>query len=924
MSHLSALAARRHRSRVRAHIPAGDAPCDPARLRLDQRLRAAGLRPPPTLEEPPRFPGGSTSAVLSRPVTYGHVAEGSMMTAAVLAPRSVVQSAAVLAAGRVFTDDHTARDRAFSGITLNGMGAQSRGGVHCVFGKHGEWSPSDVVTMRALLPPRLHYAVDYGRAFKLPLLSSPFIVLECHAMASQPCCAPVASGALSVPSALQANATSATSASASLFPSHTGLHQSRRPAHTASSAAIFPERNTGKKQRQNQRKRVLGVRAAVAQQQPEAPIVKEEKDVRAVRLTDDTFTLRGRCYERFKFEVEYGLRAGTTENSYVIEGPLGAALIDVPDRAFARAFVDAFVREAKDAEHLAYLIIGHLSPKRVDSIIELAKTHPLTEPPIKVFLSNPAHQTLTSLVPADILDATFDLQIVRAGDTLDLGDGHNLQFILTPTPRWPDGLSTYDPKSQLLFTNKLFSTHVCKGEDFDVGGIEVYDMHWRYFYDCMLAPVAKQVDAALKKLPVVAQFAPPCYSGKTGLDVVKADVGFIFSRILSALNLDIGTAANLRLKVGSDKKGAVPGVGGEPLVTAAICPLHGPIIRNSVTELVREYKIWTDEKIKQAEEATVAVFYASAYGNTSALAQAISRGLLRAGVGVETINCEMASVEELKSAIQRCCGFVCGSPTLGGHMPTPMKEALGVILNESAAKGKPTGVFGSFGWSGEAVDEMEQLLKDGGFSFGFPPIRCKFKPTEGMLQICEESGRDLAREIRKGKAKQRSTSAKSAVISGSGLEQAVGRVVGSLCVVSAVSGDGDAQSAMLASWVSQASFNPPGLTVAVAKERALESLVLVGGKFALSVLGEKNVGAVSKQLLKPFQPGEPRFGDLPTKQASNGATILADAISYMECTVQTRMETGDHWVVYATVDSGDIMDEKTLTALHHRKTGSRY
>ncbi|CAI5525610.1 unnamed protein product [Closterium sp. Naga37s-1] len=743
-------------------------------------------------------------------------------------------------------------------------------------------------------------------------------------MSSQLCCAPVASGALSVPSALQANATSATSASASLFPSHTGLHQSRRPAHTASSAAILPERNTGKKQRQNQRKRVLGVRAAVAQQQPEAPIVKEEKDVRAVRLTDDTFTLRGRCYERFKFEVEYGLRAGTTENSYVIEGPLGAALIDVPDRAFACAFVDAFVREAKDAEHLAYLIIGHLSPKRVDSIIQLAKTHPLTEPPIKVFLSNPAHQTLTSLVPADILDATFDLQIVRAGDTLDLGDGHNLQFILTPTPRWPDGLTTYDPKSQLLFTNKLFSTHVCMGEDFDVGGIEVYDMHWRYFYDCMLAPVAKQVDVALKKLPVVAQFAPPCYAGKTGLDVVKADVGFIFSRLLSALNLDINTAANLRLKVGSDKKGVVPGVGGEPLVTAAICPLHGPIIRNSVTELVREYKIWTDEKIKQAEEATVAVFYASAYGNTSALAQAISRGLLRAGVGVETINCEMASVAELKSAIQRCCGFVCGSPTLGGHMPTPMKEALGVILNESAAKGKPTGVFGSFGWSGEAVDEMEQLLKDGGFSFGFPPIRCKFKPTESMLQICEESGRDLAREIRKGKAKQRSTSAKSAVISGSGLEQAVGRVVGSLCVVSAISGDGDAQSAMLASWVSQASFNPPGVTVAVAKERALESLVLVGGKFALSVLGEKNVGAVSKQLLKPFQPGEPRFGDLPTKQASNGATILADAVSYLECTVQTRMETGDHWVVYATVDSGNVIDEKTLTALHHRKTGSRY
>ncbi len=30
---------------------------------------------------------------------------------------------------------------------------------------------------------------------------------------------------------------------------------------------------------------------------------------------------------------------------------------------------------------------------------------------------------------------------------------------------------------------------------------------------------------------------------------------------------------------------------------------------------------------------------------------------------------------------------------------------------------------------------------------------------------------------------------------------------------------------MLASWVSQATFNPPGLTVAVAKDRAIESLM---------------------------------------------------------------------------------------------------
>ena len=61
--------------------------------------------------------------------------------------------------------------------------------------------------------------------------------------------------------------------------------------------------------------------------------------------------------------------------------------------------------------------------------------------------------------------------------------------------------------------------------------------------------------------------------------------------------------------------------------------------------------------------------------------------------------------------------------------------ALGAILRASEAKALPCGVFGSFGWSGEAVDEMEARLRDAGFKFGFEPIRVKFKPTAGQLQV---------------------------------------------------------------------------------------------------------------------------------------------------------------------------------------------
>lgn len=470
----------------------------------------------------------------------------------------------------------------------------------------------------------------------------------------------------------------------------------------------------------------------------------------------------------------------------------------------------------------------------------------------------------------------------------------------------------YDPATQLIFTNKLFSAHVSAGNGFDLGGWDEYGEDWRFFYDCMLSPVAKQADAVLDKLPLVAQFSTPTYQGKRGIDVIKTDVKFLLSSILSKLNIPISKSVRFSEIAGP----------GDALVTAAICPLHGPIVRSSLTELLREYRVWTQAKLKQVEEATVAVIYASAYGNTAALAQAISQGISKAGVGIETVNAEVCTMEEVAAVMKQCSGFVVGSPTLGGNMPTPVKEALGVILKDDDARSKPCGVFGSLGWSGEAIDEIEQRLKDGGFSFAFPTIRCTFKPTQSTLQICEESGTDLAQAVRKAKRKQKYSSSDAQSLVATNVEQAVGRVVGALCVLSAK--DGDAESAMLASWVSQASFVPPGITIAVAKERAVEGLVLVGGKFVLNVLGQGKSAAASKQLLKPFKPGENRFGELPTKQTESGNTILVDAIAWLECTVTKRMETGDHWVLYAAVDSGKLQDDRTLTAVHQRKTGARY
>ena len=44
------------------------------------------------------------------------------------------------------------------------------------------------------------------------------------------------------------------------------------------------------------------------------------------------------CRERLKFEVEYGMQRGSTDNSYIVKGDDAAALLDLPDKSFAQAF----------------------------------------------------------------------------------------------------------------------------------------------------------------------------------------------------------------------------------------------------------------------------------------------------------------------------------------------------------------------------------------------------------------------------------------------------------------------------------------------------------------------------------------------------------------------------------------------------------
>ena len=339
---------------------------------------------------------------------------------------------------------------------------------------------------------------------------------------------------------------------------------------------------------------------------------------------------------------------------------------------------------------------------------------------------------------------------------------------------------------------------------------------------------------------------------------------------------------------------------------------HGPLLRHNLKELLDRYRNWSEAQTKA--EKSVAVFYTSDYGYSDRLSQAVAKGITKTGVAVEMVDLRSADSTEVHEIVNRSVGIVLGMPPSDSNQEDIITN-MGTVL--AAAKEKQLiGMFESYGDDDEPIDPLMTKFREAGLKPGFPVIKLKDTPSEADYQICEESGTDLGQFLtRKDLVKQMKSL-------DSDLDKAMGRLSGGLYIITATKGD--VSSAMLASWVSQASFEPPGLTIAVAKDRAIESLMQVGDRFILNILEEGKYQPLMKHFLKRFKPGADRFAGIKTQTANNGSPILTDALAYLECEVSSRMECSDHWIVYSKVDLGRVSNPEGLTAVHHRKVGNHY
>ncbi len=558
--------------------------------------------------------------------------------------------------------------------------------------------------------------------------------------------------------------------------------------------------------------------------------------LQTVEIAPETIAIRCLDWDRDRFDIEFGLQNGTTYNSFIIQGEK-LAFVDTSHAKFRQLYLELLTGFI-DSSQLDYLIISHTEPDHsglVKDILALAPQVTIVGAKVAIkFLSDMVHQP-------------FEHIIVKNGDRLDLGNGHELEFVSAPNLHWPDTIFTYDYKTQVLYTCDAFGMHYCDEPTFDED-LDLIEADFEYYYDCLMKPNARSVLAAIKRMN-------------------KLELGMIATG-------------------------------------------HGPLLQKHRAELVNRYLQWSQAQTKT--ETLVTLFYSEDYGYSDDLARAIAQGIIKTGVAVELVDWNDTEPQEVRELVAQAAGLVMGMPAQSD------KEAhaiLSTIL--AAAHGKQAiGLFEAGGGEDEPIYPLRNQFQEIGLIEAFPPILVKESPAQAINQVCDEAGTDLGQWLTKDRT------VKQIKAIDNSLQKALGRISNGLYIVTATKDD--ISSAMVASWVIQASLTPLGIAIAIAKDRAIESFLQIGDRFVLNVLEEDNYQHLIRHFLKRFPPGADRFTGIKTVPANNGSPIIAESLAYIECEVSNRLECSDHWIVYGTAQAGRVAKLDVLTAVHHRKVGNHY
>ena len=255
-----------------------------------------------------------------------------------------------------------------------------------------------------------------------------------------------------------------------------------------------------------------------------------------------------------------------------------------------------------------------------------------------------------------------------------------LTFLETRMLHWPDSMFTYLNEEQLLFSQDAFGMHYASLERFADG----------------CDPAVLAYEAATYYANILLPYS---------LQVLK-----LIEKVKSA---------KLSFKI--------------------IAPDHGPIWRKETDGIIGRYARWAAQK----PEGRAVVVYATMWHSTERMARAISEGLAAGGLRVKVMSMDEVHRSDVMYELL-CAGAVAvGSPTLNNHMLPNMADIL-TYMRGLKPRNMIAAAFGSYGWSGEAVREIEEVLTEMKLEKSGEGIRVKNVPDAEALSRCYDLGKDMA------------------------------------------------------------------------------------------------------------------------------------------------------------------------------------
>ncbi len=259
-----------------------------------------------------------------------------------------------------------------------------------------------------------------------------------------------------------------------------------------------------------------------------------------------------------------------------------------------------------------------------------------------------------------------------------------LRFMEAPLVHWPDTMFTYLVEDEILFPNDAFGQHIASS----------------LRYSDELSGIDVFDEAAKYYANIVMVYSPQV------------------RKVIETLE---SQTSGIRI----------------------IAPSHGMIWRKDIDRIVQFYRDWSSGK---AEERVV-VIYDTMWGNTEKMVRHISAGLEEGEIEYEIYRLKESDWSSIMKEIMLSKGLLVGTPTLNREV-YPSVSGFLTYMKGLKPIGKIASAFGSYGWSGEAVRKVEEILKEAGMEIVESNLRFRYTPSEEELEKCIEFGKMFAERIK--------------------------------------------------------------------------------------------------------------------------------------------------------------------------------